>query len=568
MWAFNPVALIYFFAAGISFLLAFLSWKMRPAKGATYFSFMMLAVGIWVSAYVLELFNTVFWWKVLFLKIGYSGMAVAIFTWIIFVAIYTQYDSWLNKWVLLIMSIVPLFCIVNVVIAPSPNLMHSGYHVVVVNGMSVINSTYGGGFYLWTSYAYSTMIGGLLLMVLRLVNMPRSQRNQIYLFVPAIFIIIIFNVFYILRHNFIAPYDPTPLAMSVAGILFLISLHRHKLLEVLPVAHSQVFKNMKSAVVVVDSRDKIQEINPAAEQVFDIRNNEVVGLDVVGLVPECCDILAEEDRTVYRKEIEIKHIDQVFELKISPLFDTRDQYSGRVFLFFDITEKVNAINELDAYARTVAHDLKNPLNVILGHASLLDAACKQQGDEELCISLDGIQQGALHMNDIVESLLLLAKVRSVENVVKEKLNMQELLDSTLFQLNPMINEKQATVNIDSVIADTRGVAVWVAQVWSNLISNALKYGGDKPVITISSHNKDGMVYYMVKDTGNGLSAEQQNHVFVEFARMHKHNSDITGHGLGLPIVKRVVEKLGGSVGVESTIGEGSVFYFTLPAIKE
>lgn len=567
MWDFNPVALVYFFAACISFIVSFLAWKMRPTKGALHFSIMMLAVAVWIVANLLELYHQDLAWKVFFLKIGYTGMAFAVYTWFLFVTVYTQYDSWLSKSVLVVLAIIPVFNIVNVLMAPSPNFVHLDYTIVEANGLMVLRTSYGGAFYLWTSYAYSAIIGGLILLILRLNNMPKSQRNQIYLFIPAILVIIIPNVLYIIERNPIYPYDPTPLSMAIAGILFLISIHRHKFFDVLPVAHSMIFANMKSAVVVVDSRDKVQELNPAAQQIFNANDSNVLALDVKELIPETKHILEEQGLKDFRSEIEIVRIKQTFELKVSSLSDSRGKYTGRVLLFFDITEKIKAINELDAYARTVAHDLKNPLNVILGHANLLEAACKSQDNKDLCVSLEGIQQGALHMNDIVDSLLLLAKVRSVDHVKLDILNINEILESVLFRFQANIQDKNAELVINSSLPNALGVSMWVEQVWTNLISNAIKYGGNCPKIEIDSYVKKEMAYFTVKDSGKGLTEEQQENVFVEFTRLPQHDTSIIGHGLGLSIVKRVVEKLGGQVGVESEPNKGSTFYFSLPVVK-
>jgi len=101
----------------------------------------------------------------------------------------------------------------------------------------------------------------------------------------------------------------------------------------------------------------------------------------------------------------------------------------------------------------------------------------------------------------------------------------------------------------------------------NFISNAIKFGGDSPVISIGSDiiksDNGDMVRYWVQDNGSGISAEDQKLLFRQFERLKQ--AKIKGHGLGLSIVRRIAEKLGGSVGVESELGKGSLFYFILPA---
>ena len=116
-----------------------------------------------------------------------------------------------------------------------------------------------------------------------------------------------------------------------------------------------------------------------------------------------------------------------------------------------------------------------------------------------------------------------------------------------------------------------GYSPWIEEVWVNYLSNAIKYGGKPPRLALGFDRpapgpQPGMIRYWVRDNGPGLSAEQQAVLFTPFERLK--NLRVRGHGLGLSIVRRVVEKLGGQVGVESSPGEGSLFYFTLSEVGE
>ncbi len=110
-----------------------------------------------------------------------------------------------------------------------------------------------------------------------------------------------------------------------------------------------------------------------------------------------------------------------------------------------------------------------------------------------------------------------------------------------------------------------GHAPWLEAVWVNYISNALKYGGTPPRLTLgASREGDGLVCFWVQDNGDGIQPDEQQKLFTPFTRLAQYK--VQGNGLGLSIVSRVIEKLGGDVGVESTgrAGDGSRFYFTLP----
>ncbi len=105
-------------------------------------------------------------------------------------------------------------------------------------------------------------------------------------------------------------------------------------------------------------------------------------------------------------------------------------------------------------------------------------------------------------------------------------------------------------------------APWIEEVWSNYISNAIKYGGTPPRIELGSDQSAESTRYWVRDNGHGLTKEQIELLFTSFTRLHEFQAQ--GNGLGLSIVKRIIDKLGGEAGVESEVGKGSLFYFILP----
>jgi len=139
------------------------------------------------------------------------------------------------------------------------------------------------------------------------------------------------------------------------------------------------------------------------------------------------------------------------------------------------------------------------------------------------------------------------------------------VDQARQRLLHVIQECGADIVLPPAWPPASGYGPWIEEVWANYLSNALKYGGDPPCVELGAIGQpDGRVRFWVRDYGPGLTREQQAHLFVPFARLGRARE---GHGLGLSIVRRIIEKLGGQVGVESAgvPGQGSLFYFTLPA---
>jgi signal transduction histidine kinase len=221
--------------------------------------------------------------------------------------------------------------------------------------------------------------------------------------------------------------------------------------------------------------------------------------------------------------------------------------------------------ELDAYAHTVAHDLKNPLGIILGYAALLQSSGGMLEPEQSSRILDHIIEGSQQMGSIINELLLLASTRTMDKIDVRPLDMEQVAAKALLRLQKMIDDHQAQVISHDGAPWPRalGYAPWVEEVWVNYVSNAIKYGGTPPQIEIGvTHRHDNTAHFWVRDNGSGIDPQQQGLLFSPFSRLDESRSE--GHGLGLSIVKRIVQRLGGSVEVQSEIGQGSEFGFVLP----
>jgi PAS domain S-box-containing protein len=220
--------------------------------------------------------------------------------------------------------------------------------------------------------------------------------------------------------------------------------------------------------------------------------------------------------------------------------------------------------ELDAFDHTVAHDLKGPLSLVVGFSEALENDYPGLSREEVRRHLHTIARSAWTMGRIIDELLLLAGVRKTQATVSP-LDMANIVDEARLRLSDLIEECQAEIVLPEASAwpVALGHAEWIVEVWANYLSNSIKYGGQPPCVKLGAEAQpDGMVRFWVRDNGHGLSSEEQARLFTPFTRLDQVRAK--GHGLGLSIVRRIVEKLGGQVGVESLVGQGSSFFFTLP----
>lgn len=237
---------------------------------------------------------------------------------------------------------------------------------------------------------------------------------------------------------------------------------------------------------------------------------------------------------------------------------------------YDLKQK---IAELDAFGRTVAHDLKNPLMVInMSVEGLLqDFASSDNANVKKKITF--VNNGTKHMISIIESILLLAGVKNIKQNDLGVFNVSRCVNDALKRLEYNIEVHGVQICKPETWPTVFGYAPWITEAWVNYISNAIKYGGNRarkinPVIELGYDKQPTNAEYIrfwVKDNGNGIAKDKVGTLFKEFKRLHTTAHE--GHGLGLSIVKTVIDKFGGEVGVESELGKGSLFYFTLPVKK-
>ena len=218
--------------------------------------------------------------------------------------------------------------------------------------------------------------------------------------------------------------------------------------------------------------------------------------------------------------------------------------------------------ELEEYAHMVAHDLKEPLTVLILTTDLIKDV-RALTSEELNECLLQLKSTAYDMRSIVKNLLLFSQVTRAE-VPKESVQMDQVVANVQARLSYLIRERQAQVILPAVWPDAMGYGPWIEEVWANLLSNALKYGGQPPRVELgASPRSDGMLRFWTRDNGPGIPPEARTCLFTRGNPLSRLSRTVDG--MGLPIVHNIVDKLGGQVGVESEEGQGSLFFFTLPA---
>lgn len=230
----------------------------------------------------------------------------------------------------------------------------------------------------------------------------------------------------------------------------------------------------------------------------------------------------------------------------------------------DELETVN--KEIDSFNHTVSHDLRSPLRGISTLAEIMQLEFGEQLPEDAKELLTRLILSTNKIQQLVEDLLEFAKVGRQE-IKMEQVNMTELIDQILHEYLPNDPENKISVQVDK-LAEAYCDKQLIQQVWVNFITNAIKYSSKKeqPLIRIGNYFKNNEQVYFIKDNGAGFDMTYYKKLFSAFSRLHA-DAEFKGTGVGLSIVKRIVERHGGRVWGEGKQEEGATFYFSIPLIE-
>jgi PAS domain S-box-containing protein len=352
---------------------------------------------------------------------------------------------------------------------------------------------------------------------------------------------------------------------------------------------SRAVEQSPSAVVITDTQGRIEYANPRFTELTGYGVDEVLGLNPRFLksgehaprfYQEMWDAISAGEG--WRGEFVNRKRDGEFYWELASISPIRDG-QGATTHYVKVAEDISARKEmedalrrrtlelqsrneeLDAFAHTVAHDLQNPLGLVVGFAELLEQEHGSMAAEQVSKSLHTIARNGRKMSSIIAELLLLSSVRRTD-VGGAPLDMASIVREAQQRLAGMIEAEGAEIVLPDAWPVAWGHAPWVEEVWVNYLSNAIWYGGRPPRVELGAEARtDGMISFWVRDNGPGIKPEEQARLFAPFTQLGQARGE--GHGLGLSIVRRIVDKLGGQVWVESDglPGEGSVFAISLPS---
>ena len=582
----SPLFLLLLIAGVVGVITFFFLLKFRKSADVKFWLVWQVAASIWAFTYAFEYAATNLETKIFWSKLSYFGIVYLATSFLFFSLAFSSNYKYLKK-----QYIIPLYLIATLfILSPYTNAIHHLHwrSYSITPETNTTSYVYGPLFWLMVLFTYAQLLGGIIVIFQLFNRLSGYYKRQVLLIFISALLPLFGNLIYIFHINPLPGFDWTPFSFLITGILIAINVSQFRMFDLVPFARNKLIDVIPDAIAIVDKSMRIADCNAVFAALINSTEKQVLGKPVDQLFSHRIALIQEVLRhDEFRTEIS-RTVDgevQYFDLQINSLFDYKKQQSGRLVILKDITRRVNSeemtkainsqllgeiqekeklIQDLDAFSHTVAHDLKGMLGAIASSSDLIRSAWDDMSKEDKMEVLELISQSATKTTHITKELLTLASVRQQE-IKPVPVDLHLVSTEALFRLRDLINEKNAKVNLPEKWYSVLGNNSWVEEILINYFSNAIKYGGVPPEISVSVKLIAGnMVKYSVTDNGKGLSPEEIGLLFKKFSRLG--SIRVEGHGLGLSIVKRIVEKLGGEVGVYSknVPGEGCSFYFVLP----
>jgi PAS domain S-box-containing protein len=589
-------------AGAICIVLAIHAWRRRPAPGAAIFTIMMLAVADWSLGYALELGGAALPLIIFWAKIEYVGIAVGPLTAMLLALAYTGRTRWLTRRRVAALAVVPAITIALVWTNELHGLIWSELRVANPDSAPRMDPSYGPWFFVHTAYSYLSLLIGMALVVQAFMRSTWPYRGQAGVLVVSWAVPLIGNALYLSKISPFPNLDLTPFAFTLAGVLWAWGLFHYHLLDIVPVAREAIIESMSDAVIVLDARGRIVDVNPAAQRILRRKAIEVIGQPARQILAARSD-LVERYRDAAEAQDEIVLGDEVrrlYDLRISPLYDKQHHMTGRLIVLRDITERKQVEEELyrakeaaeaasrakTTFLTNMSHELRTPLTSILGYSELLKMRTADRGLPDFASDLDRIRSAGNHLLALISDILDLSKIEAGKlELYLETFDVPALVHYAASTVRPQVDRNANTLEVycPDDLGRMRADMTRVQQILFNLLSNAAKFT-DRGRITMrvsresTEDNQAGLTQnsalktqnwfiFEVSDTGIGMTDEQMSGLFTEFMQADASTTrKYGGTGLGLALSARFCRMMGGDLSVESQIGKGSVFTVRLPTV--
>lgn len=578
------VILALLVAAIIAAVMTVYSWRRKSVPGLRAFALMTAGLAWWSLWYGAEIALPGLAVKLWMARAEYIGIVSVPCGWALFAVGYTGRDRWLTRKWIIALAVVP---VVTILAAFTNDFHHLFYTSITLNEngpLSVLDASYGALWFLNFSYSYLMMLAGTIYLLVGVFSIPRGYWFQQTLLILSPLLPWIANALYILRLSPIPQLDLSPLAFTVSAAILATDIFRFGLFNVTPVARSAVVDHLNIAVLVVDNRNQVVDINPAACKLVGCRPSDALGQPVEKVLHRWQKYVEHFSNVVEANEeivIPGEQMQYHYRLQINPIYNSARRVTGRLILLTDITkdklaEQAMSMAEVRAeFLAKVSRELQTPLNGVLATTGQLQnglfGMLTYQQERALRQIVERVQHLSQLMNDLLQHTQLVAGQFSLD---MKEFAPDQLLNRVHEMFDLAARRKGLWLKTElspGVPLRLLGDPMRLYQILSNLTDNAIKFteSGEVKVRLFAPDAKHWGIE--VSDTGVGIPEERQKYIFDAFQLTDFNvTQSYRGIGLGLAIVKQLVDAMGGALRLLPDRKPGATFLVTLPlqGVKE
>lgn len=582
IYQFTINTLVHILTAFAAYFTIALLWKYRKSTEVRYLIYLEFFAAFWAIAYSFAFASPDLNTKIFWSQVSYLGIVFMPVCYFLFAIAFIKKKDFITYRNVAFLLIIPVITLALVFTNEKHHLIWT--FVTLDPIYNTVHYEYGIGFWIFYAYIQTLLFLGIYNLAYSIFKFKAYYKKQSSTLIIATLIPIIANLIHVTNINPYPGFDWTPVSFVLTGLVLVLGIFRFSIFNIIPVAKTKLFDILNDGVILTNAEGFIEDCNPAIYTIFNWQNKSIIHesfKDIFKSFHKINEGLS-DDLTSIQFEVNLENNKKYYQLKISPIYNDKKK-SGHILLFHDITSLIHAdeelkntnrkllfeiekreklIEDLDAFAHTVAHDLRNSLSSIFSASEIMEEIIKVNDIKLLCELTNLINHSANKSIQITHELLLLATTDKTE-VELRPLDMANVFAEAKNQLSDLIKKTHTQIIEPKEWPEAIGYAPWIEEVWSNYLSNAIKYGGTPPKIEVGAEiMPNGNIMFCIKDNGKGLTQDEQKKLFNNFVRLNPNKAD--GYGLGLSIVKKIIEKLNGKVGVESN-SSGSKFYFILPA---
>ncbi len=317
----------------------------------------------------------------------------------------------------------------------------------------------------------------------------------------------------------------------------------------------QIISSMNEGLILLDEHGVVLSMNIAAEKIFSVKGS-AVGKDFLVI-----DRTSKMSKAVSgallggHSEFQVQKNGNEYQFNVNPI-ESDGKTLGAVILAFDITDKAFAERNRQEFTANVTHELKTPLQSIIGSAELLENGLVKPEDTGRFVG--NIRKEATRLVSLINDIIRLSQLDENAEPATETVNLLEVAKEVVEVLNVSAAKKKVTLTIKGESCTIYGVRRYIYEIIYNLCDNAIRYNVCDGKVTIDIRKEEGHTVVSVSDTGIGIAPEHQSRIFERFYRVDKsHSKETGGTGLGLSIVKHAVQYHSGKVTLESELGKGT-----------